>query len=104
MNWPARPVGIGPIGMKFKNPLSPNTKKISPSKRRAINAAILIYIPPTSFLSILGYLTHLAVLVIFNRLKDFFPCVHHEWTIASDRFVQWYTANQQHLERRSRVS
>jgi hypothetical protein len=30
-------VGIGPVLKKFKKPLSPNTKKISPSKSRATN-------------------------------------------------------------------
>src|ERR1700736_829085 len=42
-NWPATPVGGG-IGIKCRNPLSPNTRKIKPSKYRAIVEAIFILI------------------------------------------------------------
>src|SRR5712691_5148630 len=46
MNWPASPVGIGPMLRKFKNPFRPNTTKIGPSKRRAIKTAIFTSTSP----------------------------------------------------------
>src|SRR5271154_5600063 len=41
MNCPAMPPGGG-IGMKFRNPFRPNTRKITPARYRAIADTVLI--------------------------------------------------------------
>src|SRR3954471_21064099 len=42
MNCPAGPAGRGPWGIKFKNPLRPNTTRISPNRIRAITVTIFM--------------------------------------------------------------
>ena len=41
MYWPAGPGGVG-MCRKFRNPLSPKTRKIRPNRMRAIKTAIFM--------------------------------------------------------------
>src|SRR5438309_4548176 len=117
MNCPANPEGIGPMLRKFKNPFSPNTTKVSPSRRRAIKTTIFILLsfPKTGFVRFSSSedtdYTHIfddhsrvnrahpAQLVIFNCLTDFTFRVHYKRPVACDGFVQWHSGDKQYLKR-----
>src|SRR4029077_11716473 len=49
MNWPASPVGIGPIGKNGCNPFAPKNANVSPNNTRAMITAIFIPSPPSKF-------------------------------------------------------
>ena len=39
--------------------------------------------------------THTSELIFLERLLNFSPAVHHEWTVTDDRFVKWFTVHHQ---------
>src|SRR4029077_12252971 len=49
VNWPASPVGIGPIGKNGCNPFAPKNTNVNPSNTRAMITAIFIPSPPSKF-------------------------------------------------------
>src|SRR5450755_2266114 len=49
MYCPAKPVGIRPMGMKFRKPLRPDTENRRPSRIRAIRKTVFIGYPLKKF-------------------------------------------------------
>jgi hypothetical protein len=49
MNWPASPVGIGPIGKNGCNPFAPKNANVNPNNTRATITTIFIPSPPSKF-------------------------------------------------------
>src|SRR4029077_1343268 len=53
VNWPASPVGIGPIGKNGCNPFAPKNTNVNPNNTRAMITAIFIPSPPSKFKDVL---------------------------------------------------
>src|ERR1051325_10373639 len=103
MNWPANPVGIGPILRKPRKPFNPNTRNLSPNKKREplelrfsflLSPKITRHGYSRSFsLNSLSRIdrTHAAKTLVLKRLMNFRFGVHHERTVARDWFIQRHT-------------
>src|ERR1700754_4040729 len=77
MNCPAMPPGGG-MGMKFRKPLRPKTRKITPARYRAITEAVFI----TGFSFAIGFYCMTSIILMSIELMGY----------ASERFSFFYDA------------